>query len=377
MIHKVMFMDKPPAGTPIFKNSAGKDVVLSPIAQVICNEIQKRVNALGLEVNITTLTTLMKKVSEQKYFELTPSRFIPVNVGEGAWSTNLVTWRSFLVGDSFTKGLINLGSNNGRLAVVNAAVDTVVTKVYNWATEIGWTIFELETAAKANNWDLVTNLEKSRKKAWDLGVQQVAFLGIPGFNGVASTPAQCMGLLNLQGIYTDTTTITGPLTAMVPTNFAAFCGVILQVFRNNCNASAWPNRFVVPESDYLGLATPASPQFITEGSTKKEVLERALGIMTGFDGQDGRGKFEILPCKYGDGAFASQFGGDSANEVYALYNYNEESFRMNIPVDYTSTLANSLNNIQFQNGAYGQFTGVTSLRPLEMVYFKYAASLAN
>jgi hypothetical protein len=375
MIHTVTNFDQPPVGTKALKNSKGEEVKLSLLEQRICNEIQRRVNALGMEVNITTLTTLMKKVSEQKFFEIQPSRYMPVVVGEGAWSTNLVTYRSFLVGDSFTKGLINLGGNNGRLAVVNAAVDTVTTKVYNWATEIGWTLMELEVASKAGNWDLVTNLEESRKKAWDLGIQQIAFLGMPGFNGVGGAPAQCMGLLNQPGITINTTALAGPLTQMSVTDYSTFLGKILQIFRTNCVSSAWPNRFAIPESDYLGMCTPSSPQFPLK--SKLQVMEEALQIMTGFDGKDGRGKFEILPCKYGDGAFAGSFGGDSANEVYALYNYDEKSFRLNIPVDYTTSLANSLNNVQFQNGAWGQFTGLTALRPLEMVYFKYAASLAN
>ena len=375
MIHTVTNFDKPPVGTPSFKNSKGQEVTLTLLEQRICNEIQRRVNALGVEVNITTLTTLMKKISEQKFFEITPSEYMAVNVGEGAWSTNLVTYRSFLVGDSFTKGLINMGGNNGRLAVVNAAVDTVVTKVYTWATEIGWTLMELETAAKAGNWDLVTNLEESRKKAWDLGIQQISFLGMPGFNGVGGAPAVTMGLLNQPGIFTDTTTILGPITKMDNAALNTFLGLILQVFRKNCNATAWPDRFVIPESDFLGLATPSSSDFPVR--TKLSLLEEALGIMTHFDGKDGRRQFKILPCKYGDGPFAAKFGGDAANETYALYNSDEKSFRMNIPVDYTTSLANSLNNVQFQNGAWGQFTGLQSIRPLEMVYFKYAANLAN
>ncbi len=55
--------------------------------------------------------------------------------------------------------------------------------------------------------------------------------------------------------------------------------------------------------------------------------------------------------------------------VYSLYNYDEESLRMDIPVDYTNTLANSIDNFSFQNVGYGQFTGVLAYRPLELMYF--------
>jgi hypothetical protein len=378
MIHTVTNFDQPPVGTVPFKNSKGAEIKLSKLEQRICNEIQRRVNALGMEVNITTLTTLMKKISEQKFFEITPSEYMPVVAGgEGAWSTNLVTYRSFLVGDSFFKGKINMGGNNGRLSTVSTAVDSVMTKVYTIAFEIGWTLMELQTAAKAGNWDMVSNLEKSRKKTCDLGIQQVAFLGEPGFNGVSSAPNVVNGLLTQPGITVDTTTITGPLSNMDAATFTTFLKLMLQVFRKNCFSSAWPNRFVIPESDFLGLMTPMSPTFPAQGTSKLKWLEENLGIMTHFDGKEGRDQFKILPCKYGDGGFAGSFGGDSANQVYALYNSNEESFRMNLPVPYTTSLANSLNNVQFQNGAWLQYTGLQALRPLEMVYFKHAASLSN
>jgi hypothetical protein len=44
---------------------------------------------------------------------------------------------------------------------------------------------------------------------------------------------------------------------------------------------------------------------------------------------------------------------------------------MNIPVDYTVTQANSVNNFQFQDVAYGQYTGLTVLRNLELLLFTY------
>ena len=44
---------------------------------------------------------------------------------------------------------------------------------------------------------------------------------------------------------------------------------------------------------------------------------------------------------------------------------------MDIPLDYTNTLANSIDNFAFQNAGYGQLTGCLSYRPLEMLYFQY------
>jgi hypothetical protein len=57
--------------------------------------------------------------------------------------------------------------------------------------------------------------------------------------------------------------------------------------------------------------------------------------------------------------------------MYVLLNYDEEALRMDIPLDYTNTLANSLDNFSFQNAGYGQFTGVLAYRPLELLYFGF------
>jgi hypothetical protein len=82
--------------------------------------------------------------------------------------------------------------------------------------------------------------------------------------------------------------------------------------------------------------------------------------------------FKILPLAYCDVANAG--GGlvaGAATAQYVLLNYDEESIRMDIPLDYTNTLANSLDNFMFQNAGYGQFTGVLAYRPLELFYMGY------
>ncbi len=76
--------------------------------------------------------------------------------------------------------------------------------------------------------------------------------------------------------------------------------------------------------------------------------------------------FKILPLAYGDVAYSG-----FSYQQYVLLNYDEESLRMDIPLDYQNTLANSLDNFSFQNAGYGQFTGVLAYRPLEMMYFQY------
>ena len=332
-------------------NSKGEPISLSKREELIANHVQRQVNALGYEVSITTLTTIMKKVTEQKFFEIAPADYLPVRVGEGAWSSNLVTYRSYQLGDDFSTGVINTGGNSARLAVGDAGVDSVTVKVRNWAKMISWSLFDLELAAKSGNWDLVTAKEKARKRNWDLGIQKVAFLGLSGDSSV-------LGLYNQVGVTNNTTAITAPIKGLSASNLNTLLGTLIEAYRANCNRTAYPTHFIIPESDYNGLASLTDAAFPIK--TKLQVLEEAFKLVCRNP------NFKILPCAYGDNAHSGL-----GVQRYALLNYDEEALRMDIPVDYSNTLANSLDNFNFQNVGYGQFTGVQAYRPAELLYFSY------
>ena len=332
-------------------NTNGTEVVLNEQEARLASINQKFVNDLGYEIPIDTMTTIMKKITEQKFFEIAPADYMPIKVGEGAWSQYLTTYRSFALADSFDTGIINLGAGNSRLATGDAGVDALTVKVNNWAKSLDWTLFDLQSAAKAGNWDLVTAKERSRKKNWDLGVQRVAFLGL-------DNDTNCHGLLNQTGITSDIATITKSISSMTGGELKTFCSLVLGSYRTNCNRTAYPTHFIIPESDYLGLAAPSSADFPLKSVLA--VLEETFQVMTK------RPDFKILPCSYCDAAY-----NNIGHQRYVLLNYDEESIRMDIPVDYTSTVANSINNFAFQNVAYGQFTGVVAYRPLELLYLDY------
>ena len=338
---------------PVILNSQGKPIVLNEMEQRIAAVNQKQVNALGYEVDITTLTTIMKKVTEQKFFEIAPADYLPVRVGEGAWSSNLLTYRSFQMSDDFATGVLNTGGNNSRLANADAGVDSVSVKVVNWAKSIGWSLMDLQMAAKAGNWDLITAKEKSRKRNWDLGIQKIAFLGLDGDSSVK-------GLLNQSGVNTNTALITKAISAMTSAELKVLTKGLIEAYRNNCARTAFPTHFIIPESDYNGLASQASPDFPIKSTL--QLLEEMFATMTR------NSAFKILPLAYADVAYNA---GIDTKQIYTLTNYEEESIRMDIPVDYTNTLANSIDNFSFQNVGYGQFTGVMTYRTLETLYFKY------
>lgn len=354
---------------PTIRNSSGEVIKLNALekrqVRYVANALWRKIgpvrgsrhlaNSLGYEIQITTLTTIMKRTSEQKFFEIAPADYVPLRVGEGTWSTNLTTYRSFDISDEFETGIINTGGQNSRLATADAGVDSLNIKVFPWAKSIGYSIFDLEFAAKSGNWDLVSAKQKALKRNWDLGVQRIAFLGMSGSNGAGGA---CVGLFNQSGITVNTNLITAPISSLTPAQLKTFCAGIIEAYRSNCARTAWPTHFAIPESDYNGLASQSSPDFPIKSTL--QLLEETFQIITR------KPDFKILPCAYGDTAY-SGFG----YQAYALYNYDEESLRMDLPLDFTTSIANSLDNFSFQSAGYGQFTGLLAYRPLELLYFRY------
>jgi len=332
-------------------NSKGEPIVLNDREAQMAAHQEKMFNALGYEIDITSLTQILKKVSEQKFFKIAPADYVPVVVGEGAWSTNLVTYLSYSLGGGFEEGVLNTGANSSRVASADTGVEPKVLAVKNWAKGIGWSVFDLQHALNAGNWDLVAAKEKARKLNWDLGIQKTAFLGLKGSSDV-------LGLLNQSGVTVNTTLITAPLSGLTAANFTAFCAAIIEAYRVNSDRTAMPSHFIMPESDYNGMAAPFSDFPI---KSKLQVLQEAFAVVTQNP------QFKILPCAYADAAYSDSV---LSSARYTLLNYEEESVRMNIPVDYTTTMANTLNGLSFENAAYGQFTGVQALRPKEMLYLE-------
>lgn len=349
----------------VITNSKGDPIKLTQAEEFHARYIQRQINerfgnSLGAEVSITTLTQIVKKVSEQKFYEIPFADYMPVRVGEGAWSSNMLTYRSFDIAADFETGIINTGSQSARLAVADAGVDAVPIKIYNWAKSISWSIPEIQEASKSGNWDLVTSKEKARKRNWDLGLQKIAFLGMVGQNGSSGS---CLGLLNQPGVTVNTTVITKAISSMTTAELTTFTEQVVEAYRANVNRTAFPTHFAVPESDYNGMARMSSPDFPIKSTL--EILEEMFQVTC-------RNKqFKILPSAYGDLAYHADAPTIVGKQVYVLYRYDDESGRMDVPVDYTNTLANSINNFQFENAGYGQLTGFLAYRPLEFLYFQY------
>lgn len=335
------------------------------------NALDTRLNAVGdtaevatgYQIVIDTLTYLKKLVTEQKFYTVAPAKFIPVVVGEGAFSADILTQRSYSVSDDFEAGNIRTGNAGARLSQADVAVDGVSQYVQNWAKGISYTIFDVEQALRANAWDPIMGKHNARKKNWDLGLQEMAFLG-------SKTDTRIPGLLTLTGINTNTALITKYIKSMTAAEIATFVAGLISTYFANTNSTAMPNRFVIPMADYLGL-TQLTPGVVGAGAGTYPVplikyLEDAFKLAVGQYESD----FQIIPLAYCDAAVNNASRGINKN-IYMLYRDDPQTLRMDIPVDYTTTQANSLNNFEFQDVGYGQYTGVGVFRNLEVLKFQF------
>jgi hypothetical protein len=168
------------------------------------------------------------------------------------------------------------------------------------------------------------------------------------------------GLLNQAAVVADTTTISKRLYSMSASEFNTLIATLVGAYRVNTNYTAYPNRLVVPEKDFNSLAS--YPDSTYPLKTRIQILEEMFSSLCGAG-------FKILPC-----AFCDRAHYDLTNNLYALYNYDETSVKMDLPLDYNMSAAGTFNGFTYENVAWGQFTGAALLRPLELMYFTNTAT---
>ena len=312
--------------------------------------------ALGYQIALDNLTYIRKEVVKQSYYEVPPADYVPIVVGEGAFSQSILTNLQVTMGGDFEQGNINQGIEDDKIATVGAGVTKSTVKVVNWAKGVGYSIFELEQALQAMNWDYIQGLHEARKENWDLGIQKIAFLGSAYDTGVE-------GLLTMSAITPNTSVFSGiaSISSMTAAQFATFVQTVLAAYQSNCNYTRMPTHFLIPQDDYIGLATQVSSTYpnVSMLTYLKDAFDKIVP-----------GGIKILPTAYAIPSLSS-----SALSVhrYVMYRMDPKTLRMDIPVDLTVTQPNTLNNFQFQDVGYAQYTGVKAYKPLEILYLDAAS----
>lgn len=317
----------------------------------------------GYEQQITTLTGIKARITKQTFYKLNGKKiqdYIPVVVGENAFTEEIMTWLSYEMSPDFESGLIDTGFGSSRLSQVEVALDKVTVPVLTWAKAIDYTIVDVEKAQRAvgnAGWDYITSKERARKENFDLGLQRFAFLG-------SKTVANATGLLTQSDVTTNTTRITEPLSGMTAAEVTTFIQNFVADYADNSDQTALPNRLVIPTSDWYGLDKPYSSDYPM--ISLREYLVKA------FKQSTMREDAEILPLAYAEAKYNKEFiNVGTGKQCYALYNYDEESLRMDLPVAYTSTAINTSDGFNWQSVAYAQIAPAKAYRPKEMLYYQY------
>lgn len=311
-------------------------------------------SSAGFKYLIDTLSFIRAQVKEQKFFEVAPADFLPVETGEAAWSDEIVQNGEFLTGGNFFEGDIDLGGS--RIASVDATIAPNRMPVGTWRKKAGWTIAEAAKAANAGNWDPIESKLKALKKNWDLGIQNLAFLGRPGDSVMT-------GLLNNSEVTINTTLITKEIGSMSDSEFQTFVGAFLNAYYENGNMTALPDTFAIPTGDYFSLGSAASATY--PNITKLEYLSNILKKMTRNENA------EILPLAYCEATMNLSAGVNK--DRYVLYRRDPDTLSMSIPVDLTMLDARSVNGFDWEQLAYGQYSGVMVHRPREVLYMDLTA----
>lgn len=335
-----------------------KEKMLENAKNRLKNEADEKLNALGFKIDIDTLTGIKAKVTSQKFYEIKPSEYLPIVVGENAFSEDILTYKDYSVGGDFESGIIQGSTNPSRTDKVDAAIEGVLIPIVDWRKAIEYNLIELGKASKSGNWSLVEAKERSRFKNWQLGIQSIAFLG-------SKQLSTTKGLLTQSDVASNTTTIPDFIKDMSTSEFETLVANVLSDYFTNSNNTAMPTHFVIPTSDFLGLGAPTSATYW--GGTKMDWLITTFRTITGNP------NFKILPLAYAQKALnLDVLGAGSGLNRYTLYRYDDESLRMDIPIDYTTTITDTINGFDYQSTAYGQFTGAKAYRPKEMLYFDHS-----
>ena len=316
------------------------------------------INPSTLAYRYTTdrMTFIRARTVSQTFYQVNPTDYVTMIPGEGAFASQIITQASIKFSGSFSSGKISSAGQNAKLQIADGGVVPFYTAVQNWAMGTEYSIFDVEQALFMGQWDPIETKQKARKIEYDLGIQQIAFLGDP--DNLTSFP----GLYTQPAVNINTTLIGGNISAMSTASFMTFVAGILGAYLTNCNQTVWPDTFVIPQDDYAGLGVAVSQNY--PNITMLSYLQQAFDKICPK-------KVKIMPSYYGmTAANGGAYG--IGKQAYLLYNNDIDTIFMELPVDYVVTPYGTYNNFNWQDAAYAQYTGVQAIKPLEVLMFTHS-----
>ena len=304
----------------------------------------------GLEATITTLTDIIGGVVETKYYELNGQKlsdFCKIEVGRGAYATELMQYASTFVGNNGKQGIVN-PTANGISKDANSSIQIGSIKMPNNFWRWDYTVTnELVNMAQKNaeTFSIIEENEKARKKIWDLMLQDA------WFNGLGD--GRSYGLLNQPNVTVNTTLMTAELGDMTDAQFQTFLAKVAGEYNKVSNYTISFNRMLIPSEQYFALTQP----YGTFGLNRLQVLEDAMKRIVGAD-------FKIVHAKYCTGASAQ--GGNKGR--YVFYNDDADNVCAYLPVPYTPMPLFPQGSLDLISQAHGQFVCPFLKRETSMMY---------
>ena len=304
----------------------------------------------GLEATITTLTDIIGGVVETKYYELNGQKlsdFCKIEVGRGAYDTELMQYASTFVGNNGKQGIVN-PTANGISKDANSSIQIGSIKMPNNFWRWDYTVTnELVNMAQKNaeTFSIIEENEKARKKIWDLMLQDA------WFNGLGD--GRSYGLLNQPNVAVNTTLMTAELGDMTDAQFQTFLAKVAGEYNKVSNYTISFNRMLIPSEQYFALTQP----YGTFGLNRLQVLEDAMKRIVGAD-------FKIVHAKYCTGASAQ--GGNKGR--YVFYNDDADNVCAYLPVPYTPMPLFPQGSLDLISQAHGQFITPFLKRETSMMY---------
>lgn len=311
---------------------------------------QDLVNAAGFgDIDMTMLTLIERQVSEQKFYRVDPTKFIPIDTTQGGWNDYITVLRTY----SNAEGDIStwergLDADNARRGQVGVKMDSESLKVHNLSKMISWSLFELNQAAQTGVWNIVTEKERARKLDHDLALQSALLRGDETHKG----------LLNQTEVVVDSSLLSKPISKMTAAEFKTFLGSFIYTYFKATEFTAMPDTLVVPMSDWTALNAKVDETYSLMGQT---MLGRLREI---FRETTGNGNADILPLVYCE----AEFQADKSKARYVLYRRSSDCIRAYNPISYNVVQGMTVDGMNYQNTAYSRISDVFVNRPKEMIY---------
>lgn len=305
--------------------------------------------ATGLEQVITTTTDIIAGTVDTLYYELNGQKlsdFCPIEVGKGAYATQLLQYAINYKANAGKQGLIN-PTANGINKDANSTIQIGTLSFPNNFWRWDYTVTnELVNMGRVNmeTFSIIEEHEKARKKVWDLMLQDAWFVGLG--DGVS------FGLLNQPNVTVDATLMTAKLASMTDNQFTTFLAAVGNAFGANSSYTVTFNRMLIPTSDFYALTQP----FGQYGLNRLQVLEDAMKRIVGGD-------FKVVHAKYNEDANAA---GNGAR--YVFYNADADNICSYLPVPYTPMPLFPQGSLDLLSQAHGQFITPYVKRTGSMLY---------